>query len=169
MSRANKFAKTLCGQLENRIDSHKWKPEWKFGTKSRESADVGGENKSGRGDKRLILVEAELRREDPVSNIVKVWKYLQRGRFPNGLVLFHGFSSIYRSSKHPTKRGRARDARLVGRLMENVNGKRVCYEPIAFKYLPYKGAKEGGGARDRAARRLANRIVARWRKVRIGK
>ena len=165
MSRANKVAKELCKQLNKRIASHEWTPEWKFARKSRESADVGAEPKHGsRGDQRTVLIEAELRREDPVSNIVKVWKYLQAGRFNRGLVLFHGFSSIYRSRRHATKRVRAQDAVLIGKLMETVNPN-VRYVPVRFKYLPYKSAKEGGGARDRAARRLANRVTAIWHKM----
>ena len=176
MSRSSNFSNDLCLELKRRIPSHDWKTEWKPVKGSRESVDVVGFPKEGEASKHAILVEVELRRGDPASNIIKIWQWIERRKLndattrrgkdpiPKRLILFQGFSNIYRSSKHSNMTKKGRDAKFVGALFEASNSG-VRYKSVPFNYLPYKGAQEGGGARKRAAHRLSSGILSQWRKI----
>ena len=180
MSRSANFSNDLCNELRQRIPSHCWSTEWKPVKGSRESVDVVGFPKPGDQSKHTILIEVELRRGDPASNIIKIWQWIEQRDLPDSstrdgenttpkkLVLFQGFSKVYRLVKRPNMTKKARDARFVGTLFQSLN-RGVSYIPLSFEYHPYKGAHEGGGARKRAARRLSKKILAKWRKIRRAK
>ncbi len=164
MSRSSNFCSDLREELQRHITSHEWISEWKPLRGSRESVDLAGLPRTAADNDCLILVEIELRREDPASNIIKIWEWVDNRKLRKPLVLFQGFSKIYDSMRHPAKNKKAKNARFVGNLFTKVN-RGTRYVPVPFDYLPYKGAKEGGGAREKAAKRLAKAIAARWRKI----
>src|SRR5713226_2791922 len=164
MSRSSNFCSDLCEALQQRIDSHKWSAEWKPLGGSRESVDVAGLPNEDATNNRVILVEIELRREDPASNIIKIWEWFHKGKLPKAIVFFQGFSKVYYSPKHPAKIKKGKNAQFVGDMLNKMS-RGIRYFPGRFEYLPYKGAKQGGGARRRAAKRLAKKIAVLWRKV----
>src|SRR5438132_12379615 len=76
----------------------RWKKNW--AGKKGETADVAG---LGPTDKARVLVEVERLREDPVSNVVKIWDWLEKGRVPQDVMFIHAFSGAYRGRKKPRK------------------------------------------------------------------
>ena len=176
MSRSGKFSKDLAKALGQRMPSHCWSTEWKPVTGSRESVDVVGFPANASESQDIVLIEVELRRADPASNVIKIWQSIKnkglptartsrtKNAVPKRLVLFQAFSKVYRLQKRPNMRKKANDAQFIGELFEKLN-KQVRYEPIQFEYHPYKGANQGGGARKKAAHKLSDRIFTRWRKI----
>jgi hypothetical protein len=126
---------------------------------NREAVDVVGE-----GRKRLILVEVELRRYGPVTNIVKIWKWLDKDTKPfvgKKITVIQAFSSFYGREGRPFLR---ENSEFLGRQLQARFKDRVKYIPISFKFNPYKKRKtasvtQGGGAMRNAARRLARDIA----------
>jgi len=72
MSRTSNFAHELVDSLKAKKPDYAWGIGEPPGD-NRECVDV-----AGKGDKRLILVEVELRRIAPVANIAKIWKWLDK-------------------------------------------------------------------------------------------
>jgi|SRR5579859_254718 len=177
MSRSSKFSNDLCSELRQKIRTHCWVTEWKPIKRSRESVDVVGFPNEGSTPRYAILVEAELRRGDPASNIIKIWRWWTERKdardfscrnvkiaIPRKLLFFQAFSRVYRLKKRPNMKKKAGDAKFVGELFEKqAYGVKYIYLP--FDYHPYKGAHQGGGARKRAARRLSKMIRAHWRRI----
>src|SRR5437660_10155430 len=48
---------------------------------------------------RCVIVEIELRREDPVNNVAKAWRAATRDPGNQGFIFIHVFSGFYRNSK----------------------------------------------------------------------
>jgi hypothetical protein len=101
MSLPSRFYKDLRNQLRTRgWDAYEWIIEQRVSEKTKECVDLGGHLTSSKARKtRPVLIEVELKREDPVSNVLKVWTYALRGGYPFGFVFIQGFSRVYRS-KH---------------------------------------------------------------------
>jgi hypothetical protein len=177
MSLPSKFNHDLWNHLRHRVDTYEWKVEFPVGGSTKEAVDVGGTAKPNKSVTRTlptVLIEVELHREDPVSNVLKVWRQALRNKYVNGIVLIQGFSRVYRTKRFPTRRTRAACAQQFGYMMMQILGKRgkrhrttVLYIPIRMRYYPRSGAKEGNGARRDAAFRFGDRIVAHLRQLRI--
>jgi hypothetical protein len=167
MSLSSRFNHDLCNALADELPGYKWKPEFSFSPASRERVDVGGEPVSGKQGP-VVLVEAELRREDPASNILKVWTYLlddqSKRRFPQGVLLIQGFSRVYRSKKHHNKGLKYKAAKILGALIQKNSNQRLKYTPVKIDYSSRAGSNEGNGARRNAAKRFGRQVAAIFRR-----
>ena len=141
------LAKVLNGKRLTGID--KWKKNW-AGNKG-ETADVAG--LSARKNAR-VLIEVERLREDPASNVVKIWDWLEKGLVPRDVTFVHAFSNAYSGRK---KTGKDRAEFVATRLRREF--KRATYQQIDLAWNPRSGAHGIGGAARRHADRLANSIV----------
>jgi len=153
-NRATKFSEDLRNalarkeRLGRRVAVDTWRNNWRVpGT--RETVDVVGLQ----GPTPKILIEVELRREDPASNVIKIWKWIKDGLLSKRIILFQAFSKVYKGAKEPRK---AR-ALFVGEKMK-ADYPHVRYVPKDFGYSPEAGGKVGGGARRKRAQQLAKII-----------
>jgi len=163
MSLPSKFDHDLRNQLKKRLRAYEWTTQSRVSKETRECVDVAGELVcAGPRRTRPVLIEAELKREDPVSNVLKVWRHALKGGYPMGFIFIQGFSRVYRSQKYPTRRIRGECAIQFGKMMAD-SMKKVAYIPIRIRYLPRSGSNEGNGARRNAAVRFGNAIVTRLR------
>ena len=162
MTRSKEFVRDLQSRLTespaNRRYDWKHGREWKPAKGERQSVDLGG---TPVGSGPVLLVEVELRRGDPSSNVLKIWRWKSEKKLSKDFVLFQAFSRYYkRKNETLVKR-----AKFLGVRMQNdPEGARAEYVPIRFAYRPGKDAKAGGGARRHRARYLAGRILREMRK-----
>ena len=164
MSLSSRFEHDLCKYLNDKVDSFSWKTQFHIGGPTRECVDVGGTPKrTARNRGRQILIEIELRREDPVGNILKVWTRELKGGYPKGLILIQGFSRVYRSPKYSNRRIKGAVAIRFGKMVEDSTKGKFSYVPIKIPYHPRAGSNEGNGARKKAAIWLGKKIAARLR------
>ena len=154
MNRTDAFAHDLCRYLNEKTgDSYQWTPAWRPPDKQgHESVDAGGEPKRKNG--KLILIEAELRRDAPLTNAVKIWKWSKQQRVRSSFILVQAFSRYY-----GPKDSKRQNAEFVGHEMAQYLG--VRYIPVSFSYKPYKHGKVGAGRRHHHAELLAARIIRR--------
>jgi hypothetical protein len=155
MNRADAFALDMCKELnrlcKDRDNGMKWLCRGPL-KRGHECVDVTGY----RRNKARVLIEVELRRTAPLSNIVKIWKWIDEGNgLPKKLIVVQAFSKFYRR-KLDTRR---HNAGFIGSKMAKLTGAR--YIPLDFGFRPGKGAKRGGGARQKQARELAKKVLAR--------
>lgn len=160
-NRATKFSEDLRNalarneRLGTRIGVDTWRSNWRV-PRTRETVDVVG--LQGRTPK--ILVEVELRREDPASNVIKIWKWIADGRLSKRIVLFHAFSKVYKGAKEVSK---AR-ALFAGQKMKH-DYPRVRYMAKDFGYNPEARGRVGGGARRKRAQELAQLIAESLKEI----
>jgi hypothetical protein len=157
-NRATEFSKDLCNALKSRREFtkrnriHKWQKNWPI-PGSGETVDVVG---LGPRERPSILIEAELLREDPASNVVKIWKWAMDSKVRHSFVLVQAFSKIYLKSK---KERKERAVFLGSRMAKEL--RRAQYLPVGFDYNPRPGGKIGAGRRKYHAYRLAHQITKR--------
>ena len=160
MSRTANFALELVKSLKAKKSHYSWEIAKPMGD-YRECVDAVGETR-----KSLILVEVELRRYGPVTNIVKIWKWLDKDAKPfagKKVTVIQAFSSFYGRQGRPFLR---ENSEFLGRQLQTRFRGRVRYVAISFDYNPYKkranvSVAHGGGAMRSAARRLARDIALR--------
>lgn len=164
-NRATEFSNDLKRVLEKnrnfgeKLGVSKWVKNWRVpGT--HETVDVAGLRSTSSP---VVLIEAELLREDPASNVVKIWKWAQGQGSRQKFVLFQAFSKVYRGRKLERK---ARAMFVGERMVKEVRN--AIYAPVNFDYNPRPGGKVGAGRRCHHAQLLAGRIVRRGQKLRIG-
>lgn len=168
MSLSSRFSHDLQKRLEEKVGSYKWKIEHRLDRRNRECVDVGGCPVRGIGrNLPTVYIEAELRREDPVSNILKVWRRALHRKSTSGLILIQGFSRVYRSRKYHNRCIKGQCAREFGKMMEESTHKKVSYISIPMRYYPRAGSNEGNGARHDAAVRFADTIAVHLHKLHI--
>jgi hypothetical protein len=161
MSLSSRFEHDLCKYLNERVDSYSWTPQFHIGGPTRERVDVGGTPKRrGRNKGRPVLVEVELRREDPVGNILKLWTRELKGGYLKGRILIQGFSRVYRSPKYSNRRIKGAVAIRFGKMLEK-STRGFSYVPIKIPYYPRAGSNEGNGARRKAAIWFGEKIATR--------
>lgn len=152
--RTDAFAIELCNELnrlQNKSESaNKWTRSSAGLTTSRDRADVSLNSPSGN----TVLIEVELRRGNPVANVVKTWfEAAKRKRKENRrLILVQAFSSYYKARPRWIP-----FAEFIGAQMQQQCG--VKYLPIEFKYKPKKNARGIGGQGRLRARELAKEIL----------
>lgn len=135
--------------------------EWKPGRGERQSVDLVGEPRR-KGP--LLLIEVELRRGDPASNVLKIWLWKCKKMLKSDFILFQAFSRYYDKKNHTL----INKAIFLGKRMEkDREGKKARYVPIKFHYLPGKNAKAGGGARRHRARYLAGSILREMKHLKL--
>jgi hypothetical protein len=148
MIRTDEFAKDMKRELAKRHPELKWEHSW-CPVPSYEHVDLAGFPIQGKG--LTILVEVELRRSSPVSNVAKIWKWMEARHFKKAPLVFQAFSGFYEN--HQTHR---EAAVFIGNKMARTC--RLHYFDLDFKYKPGKGGKVGAGRRHYHAIRLAKRI-----------
>jgi hypothetical protein len=79
---------------ETEKGEYEWKPGGHPLGKGHESVDIVGS--SPRRGRRLVLVEVELRKDAPLTNVVKVWRWIEEERFAARFVLVQAFSKYYK-------------------------------------------------------------------------
>jgi len=161
VKRTDAFARDFCRRMEEKpFKGYKWNcgggdPN-PLG-KGHESVDIWA--KSERRGQKLVLVEVELRRGNPVSNVAKIWKKADKLA---PFVLVQIFSQFYAKGKGVSQR---ENAEFVGHEMERATSN--PYLPVCFKYAPRRLGKKGGGRRRKHAYELADRIRGRLKSMKL--
>ncbi len=160
-TKANAFSDELCEWLNARTrfgDNVRWSTNHRLDQSGRDFVDVVGVLKSKK--RPSILIEIELHREDPVSNVVKIFKWAQ-GKRKRQLVFFHAFSKLYKVKKAERKKR----ALWLGSMFEKECAS--TYIPLNLKFSPRPGGRFGGGRRKKAAELLARRIMQHVLRLRL--
>jgi hypothetical protein len=153
MDRTHEFAKDMCRILNEKTGStYKWDPDWKPGNKGHESVDVVGIPNRSAGTR--ILIEAELRHDAPLRNVVKIWKWVDKKKMMGRFVLVQAFSKYYGNGD-----SKRENSEFVGEQMAEALGCR--YVHLSFDYNPYRHGKIGAGRRRGHAHKLARKICRR--------
>ncbi len=164
--------------MSNVAPEYKWVTAWFADARSK--VDVAGL----KGKIPCVLVEVELKKDNPVENVVKIWRWADHKRVAKRVLFLHAFSAHYRLAvsisaaqptkvKQPSKIKQFERAVFVGHRMKQDHALKIDYKDLliqtttrAGKLIPYKprmrrGAvtKEGGAAMHRAAETLANTIA----------
>ncbi len=155
MNRTDAFANDFCRRMnEVRSTGYDWRAGEKPLGRGHESVDIVGRPKRKTRGSRLILIEVELRKDAPLTNVVKVWRWTEKDNFSDGFILIQAFSRYYK--KGDTKRS---NAEFVGNCMMKATGN--PYLPLSFAYNPYRHGKQGAGKRRKHARHLADTLRRR--------
>jgi hypothetical protein len=157
MNRTDAFARDFCRRMEEKSSGrYKWTPCGKPLGKGHESIDVlGTPQTEGR---KLVFVEVELRKDAPLTNVVKVWRWVKNERFNKRFVFVQAFSKYYK--KGDTKRS---NAEFVGKQLERATRNR--YLSIPFEYNPYRHGKQGAGRRCHHAYLLADKTRQKLKSI----
>jgi hypothetical protein len=126
-----------------------WEKNWAAPQTKNETVDVAGLY----GRNAIVLIEVELRRANPVSNVAKIWRWIEEKKLRGRILFFHALSKAFDS--HPHQRD---NAKLIGNKLQDSEKKRVRYIYLKINYSPRKHGKAGGGRRRKAAGKLARRI-----------
>jgi hypothetical protein len=173
MSFSLNFDQKLRQTLHDLVPQYGWVTGW--GADERSRVDVAGLR-----DGLRVLVEVELKKDNPVENVVKIWRWAadQKGKKDGSRILFlQAFSAHYvndpGSRAHPKKVKQHERAIFIGERMASDRGLHISYTPLTiytttrdgqlkqFKPLMRRGVivKAGGGAMHRAAENLGTRIA----------
>jgi hypothetical protein len=163
MAYAPNFDKYLKRGLDEKAPQYAWKAGW-GPDRERWKVDVAGvPKKSGA----LILIEVELKKDNPVENVVKVWRWASDAKYKRRILFLHVFSANFVKMRHfaspPKKVKQYNRAVFVGERMQRDRNHKITYTVMKMKLRPSmvrgKIIKEGGGAMHRAARGLAMEIA----------
>lgn len=159
MSRTDAFANDFSRRMnEMGSGNYHWEASGKPLYKGHESIDVlATPVTKGR---KLILVEIELRKDAPLTNVVKVWRWIANEQFNTRFIFIQAFSKYYK--KGDTKKS---NAEFVGGQMELAT--RNKYLSVTFKYNPYRHGKQGAGRRQHHAYQLADKIRHKLKSVNL--
>jgi len=146
------LAKMLMGRKRHRkkFGGLVWKKNWTLDGGG--TVDVAGIDSQNRA---LVLIEAELRREDPASNVVKIWKWAHDKKFRRGCLFIHCFSKAYRGSK---QRALARARFAAERMTKEFP--RIRYKEVRLGYKPR--GRVGAGRRAHQAKNLGFSVIRLW-------
>src|ERR1700756_3195618 len=135
-------------------DGHRWK--------------VGVAGLSKHGEPR-VLIEVELKKDNPVENVVKIWRWARNEKKKPRILFLQAFSAHYvKSTKRPNapkKKQYYRSIFIGERMMaDRSSGLHIDYKTIEMKYAPRLGRngvriKEGAGRMRFAAHKLASKVV----------
>jgi hypothetical protein len=162
--KANAFSKDLCEFLNSRRAlRERFRLDWQtnyYLKDTRDCVDVV----ALRDGRPVVLIEVELHREDPASNVAKIWMWAQKSKRRLPLVVFHAFSKLYQNRKERRKDR----AVFLGVAMERkVPGAK--YRPLNLKYNPRPGGRYGAGRRERAALLLGRRIASQCSRLLVSR
>ena len=162
-NRATEFSKDLVRFLNehqrfNERYGLTWRRNGMHSEKHVGSVDVVGSTSSGV----RIVIEAELLRDDPATNVTKLWKWFAETKNrPKKVLMVQAFSKIYGNRKRRAKEL----AQFVGERMEKeVRG--IRYVSPSLAYNPRPGGKRGAGRRRFHARKLGATVMQLIRKYR---
>jgi hypothetical protein len=146
------FSKDMKRVLEKKAPGYTWQVDWPADGQ-RWLVDVAGIPQTHGS---WILIEVELKRDDPVGNVVKIWQWAKENNIRDKIVLLQAFSGQYWEKR---ERLRLR-AEFIGKEMSRDPKIAVRYKSLAMKdYKPRKGRTQGAGRRTRHAQWLAKRIL----------
>jgi len=157
-NRATEFSKDLHAalrghkkRLRKKFGGIEWRKNWVIGRG--ETIDVAGLDQG----RPVVLVEAELLREDPSSNVIKIWKWAYQTKLRRPVLFVQSFTKPYRGRK----KERFNRAQFVATRMKN-EFPNIKYEPVRLDYNPRPGGKKGDGRRKHHARNLAYSVIRKW-------
>jgi hypothetical protein len=142
VSLADEFASILCKQLNKILPASDWSCSGRIGS-GREAVDVCGKLTG-----RPVYSEVELRRDESLTNVVKIWRAIKEKGHTTRVILVHAFSGNY-----PPHNAHRLNAVFIGKQMQRSCG--ATYIPVYFRYGPRAGATVAGYYRRRAAKSLA--------------
>jgi len=148
MNRTTAFANDFCRRIkEIGLKNYAWECGGKPLGRGHESIDILGTCEG----RRSIFIEVELRKDAPLTNVVKVWRWVVNDGFKQEFVFVQAFSKYYK--KGDTKRF---NSEFVGEQMEKATGN--PYLSLSFDYNPYRHGLQGAGRRRHHAFKLAEKI-----------
>jgi hypothetical protein len=160
-NRATEFSNDLLRMLQGR----KLKPSKKFGDlvwcknhplANRQTVDVAAIDMRDRQP--VLFIEAELLREDPSSNVIKIWKWANARGGKKPLLFIQSFTKPYRTKKKRERYERAIfAAKQMSAVMSNVE-----YRSVRLNYNPRRGGKVGAGRRRHHAQNLGHSVIRYW-------
>jgi hypothetical protein len=189
MTQALNFDEKLQQALTDRTRGYTWVQPWRADKRSIvDVAGFKGEALDGdelKGKIPCVLVEVELKKDNPVENVVKIWHWAARRHKNAKRILFlHAFSAHYHVEgstsdnlnarmKEPPKTKQYERAVFIGKQMKKDRTRRIDYLELPiftttragtrkqYKPLMRRGSviKDGGGAMYRAAESLAEDIA----------
>ncbi|HYL87017.1 MAG TPA: hypothetical protein VE263_22530 [Candidatus Angelobacter sp.] len=189
MAQALIFDKKLKQALDDSTRGYTWVQPWRADKRS--IVDVAGFEGEGldgdelEGKTPCVLVEVELKKDNPVENVVKIWHWAaDRNRKAKRILFLHAFSAHYQAEgstldssnariRVPLKTKQHERAVFIGKQMKKDRARHIDYQElpiftttragkrIQYKPLMRRGSviKEGGGAMYRAAEILAKDIA----------
>lgn len=128
----------------------RWRAEQNIHRRTR--IDVFGDD-----GQRVYLVEIEMRREDPVNNVIKIWRWIEesptKGQ-PKRAVLFQVFSAFYER-----RRAKMENAQFAGRKMAE-DLECIQYRAISWDLNPPVGGETFPQDTDDQIRVLCHEIAS---------
>jgi hypothetical protein len=155
-NRATAFSKDLVRFLNKQNvfnDQHRisWHRNWFSNDEKCGSVDVVAVTR--KTNKPRVFIEAELLREYPASNIVKLWHWGKQ-KHPGNVLIIQAFSKAYRVKKRTVREL----SEFIGKEMQrSIKGMHYLSEPM--KYNPRPGGKVGAGRRRFHAHKLGWRVL----------
>jgi len=171
MAFALNFNLKLKYYLDELAPEYVWSAEWRADSRSR--VDLAGM----KAKILHVLVEVELKKDNPVENVVKIWRWAVDEKKTKRILFLQAFSAHYHSdapiSGRPSKVKQYERAVFIGEQMTKDRNVSLKYkplqiqsttrggQPIPFKPRMRRGSvtKEGGAAMHRAAKQLALTIA----------
>ena len=116
------FAPNFDRHLREYLDTHAREYQWKSGWSARDTrwkVDVVGHKKGSDPKRPSVLIEAELKRDDPLGNVVKVWRWAHDTKNKRPILFVHAFSKHYWQKKSEApKKVRLVSKRLPAQLVD---------------------------------------------------
>src|SRR5579871_1168368 len=91
MAYAPNFDKYLKRGLDKEAPQFEWKTGWSADNQSWK-VDVAGLSKSGEP---RVVIEVELKKDNPVENVVKIWRWAKEEKKTHHILFVQAFSSHY--------------------------------------------------------------------------
>jgi len=175
MAFATNFDKYLKKGLDKKAPQFDWTRGWSA-ERQRWKVDVAGHPTNGGP---LVLIEVELKKDNPVENVVKIWRWAKEEKKSQRILFLQAFSSLYLKPKqnaHKAKKQKqyVRSCFIGERMMsDRSSGLHIDYAWLPIRTTTHAGrlipftplmrrgtvVKEGGGAMHRAAEILARKIA----------
>lgn len=166
------FDDKLKEALEEAAPQYQWDTGWNADERSR--VDVVGMKASAA----RVLVEVELKKDNPVENVVKIWNWAKDKRKTHPILFVQAFSAHYLGPKNnfgKTSKGKQFErSKFVGERMRQDKNLNIDYKTLPIysttrlgQRIPFRPrlrrgfvTKTGGTSMHRAAQELAKDIAA---------
>src|SRR5258705_7881157 len=165
MAFAPNFDRHLSRALTKKAPKYNWKTGWSANGE-RWKVDVAGLSKRG---KPLVLIEVELKKDNPVENVVKIWRWAKAEKMAHRILFLQAFSAHYVESRkrtRPAKQKQYDRSIFIGERMmaDRSSGLHIDYKTISMKFAPRLGRngvriKEGAWRMRIAAYKLATKVA----------
>lgn len=165
MAYAPNFDRHMKRALEKSVPKLKWKTGW-HPKDQHWMVDVAG--LEGKEERPRVLIEAELKKDDPAANVIKIWRWAHEQKNTEPILFVHGFSKLYWQTKVSLRER----AQFVGERMveaklhidykstkiryRNKSGRSVHFKPRTGRGVH---ARQGAGRLKLAAQGLAKEVA----------